>query len=45
MWVKVIGRQGRHYVGELANKPASANSGLCYGMRVHFDPKHVIDIT
>jgi hypothetical protein len=43
MWVKVLGRLGDWYQGELDNQP-SCTDDIKPGMEVWFQPRHVIDV-
>jgi hypothetical protein len=44
MWVKVSGRSGPYYLGDLSNQPLAARKNLRWGSPVVFLPEHVIDI-
>jgi TIR domain len=44
MWVKVTGRSGPYYLGDLSNQPVAARKNLMWGSPVVFLPEHVIDI-
>lgn len=43
MWVKVLKREGKGDFGELANDSVFFPD-LCFGKKIHFLPKHIIDI-
>lgn len=43
MWVRVTGREGGIYAGELDNGPYCTTE-LRSGAQVRFEPRHVIDI-
>jgi TIR domain len=44
MWVKVTGKVGPYYVGDLSNVPVSRHRYLKWGSSIVFLPEHVIDI-